>query len=184
MKAYPQVVYDQLTGKHLYFGIEMDEDGGKYKQKALDYIDEHQEWRGGERLEYINHEAELNFVWKMTPEGFNKIRTHAREDDIFGNVYVGTIMFEFTCAGDGLDPDNDQPINDMYVWGMEDPEYDYWMNNTPYKFFDDVFINMPKRRSQERFQMEFEKNVIDMLNKQHPELIEEALKKTVINEWN
>lgn len=183
MRVYAHVVFDQAQPfNDRYFGISTDPDGTGY-QKANDWINQHQEYRGGERYEYGRDECNLNFVWDLTDEGFNKIRTHKQENNVFGTLYVGNIMIEFSCAGGGYDPKNDMTIDDLYVYGMEDPEYDYHIHGVPYKFFNDVFIDVPQRRSKERFQREFEQNVIDFLNNR-PELIKEALKDTIVNEWN
>lgn len=183
MKVYVHTVSDQAPPfKDRCFGISTDPDGTGY-QKANDWINAHQEWRGGERYEYGRAEYDLNFVWNLTDEGFEKIRTHKRENSVFGTLYIGTIMIEFSCAGGGYDPDNDTIIDDLYVYGMEGPEYDYHIHGVPYKFFSEVFIDIPQRRSKERFQREFEQNVISFLNEQ-PELIKEAVKNTIVNEWN
>ena len=170
-------IYDNVENKNINFGL--DEEGYDKCMFALEssdkYVDE-------ERYEYFGVDMPLRFVWRMTPKGFDNIRHKVASEDIFAEIHVGTIKVEIKCSGGGHDPDNVQPIDQTFVWGVSDPEYGYEWQGTPYKYLDDVGIDIPVRRSRKGFKTAFEQSFINFLNK-HPEWIEEALKETLVDEW-
>ena len=181
MKVYVHIVTDQATPfTDRYFGISTEEDGTGY-QKAMDWINEHQEWRGGERYEYERAEFDLNFVWKMNQDGFEKIRFDKQDTDVFGAMHVGQILVEFRCNGGGYDFDYHECTNDMYVFGETDEALDLWVGNNPYKMLDDE-LPIPKRRTMESFKRACERNMLDFLN-EHTDLIRLATTETVVEKW-
>lgn len=182
MKVYVHTVADQAGGynSEQYFGFSMTEDGKGY-QEAMDWINAHQEWRGGERYEYIREEYDLDFVWKLTEDGFRKIRFDVQDTDVFGAMHVGRILVEFRCNGGGYDPEHHECTNDVYVFGESDQLQDLWVGDNPYKMLDDE-IAIPKRRTIESFKSACEKAMIDFLNA-HPYLIWYAAMDTVVEEW-
>ena len=163
-----------------YFGISTDENGTGY-QKAMDWMKEHQEYRGGERYEYTRLEVDLNFVWKLTDEGFRKIRFDIQDTDVFGAMHVGRMLVEFRCNGGGYDPDYHECTNDVYVFGVIDETLDLWVKNNPYKLLDDE-ICIPKRRGMDGFKRACEHNMLDFLNT-HTDLITFAITDTVVDLW-
>ena len=180
MKVYTHVVTDQLEHNPRYFGISTDEDGTGY-QKAMDWINEHQEYRGGERYEYERNEYDLNFVWKLTEDGFEKIRFDKQDTDVFGAMHVGKILVEFRCNGGGFDDDYHECMNDVYVFGESDEVLDLWVKDNPYKLLDDE-IYIPKRRTVESFKRACERSMLDFLNA-HTDLIKFAVTDTVVDLW-
>lgn len=167
--------HDYTEDKEIWFGI-----GETGYNRAMAFFAEHK--GEGERYEYFGGDEELKFIWKLDEEGWGKIRDEVQSEDVFGSMYVGTCMVEFACAGGGFDDEYHIPIDNFYVYGMYDPDYDYWVNGVPYKLFNDIFIEIPKKETMEEFEIAFEQNVIDLLN-ERPDLIVEAIKKTVVDEW-
>ena len=183
MKVYVHIVTDQAGSYHndRYFGISTEEDGKGY-QEAMDWINAHQEWRGGERYEYEREECELNFVWKLNEDGFEKIRTNEQSPDIFGAVHFGKILVEFRCTGGGYDDENHQCICDTFLFGKYNPDLDYWVNDVPYDMIEDGDPVIPKRRTMAKFRSAFEQNVLEYLN-ERTDLIKHAVADTVVDEW-
>lgn len=188
MKVFPQIVYDQVTGKEICFGLELNQDyNGKYRQKALDYIEAHQEWRGGERLEYINCEREIHFIWDMTDAEFKVIQNTIPNDngndmnDYLGACFFGKFKLEFIrneIAGCFVN---------LYEYGVEDKKdqaYAYLEDGMPYeeRFFMCDDMKVPHRRTFESFAEKIEAEIIEMLNK-YPEYIKFAFRDTVPANW-
>lgn len=182
MKIYVHIVTDQAGGcnSEKYFGISTTEDGKGY-QEAMDWINAHQEWRGGERYEYTREEYDLDFVWKLTEDGFRKIRFDVQDTDVFGAMHVGKILVEFRCNGGGYDDEYHECTNDVYVFGESDEGLDLWVKDNPYKLLDDE-IYIPKRRTVEGFKRACERSMLDFLNA-HPDLIKFATTDTVVDLW-
>lgn len=177
MKVTVHEIYDQAGSEVKYVGL------GEFGNiRAIEFLDHHQEYRGGERYEHVAPEYDINFVWEMTDEQFESIQTEEQSPDMFGAVYFGNLLIEFRCAGGGYDPEYHIPIMDMYIYGTYDDIYEYNMNGVPYKFLDDVCLSIPNVRSKEEFQAEFEEEILDLLN-ERPELIKEAIKETEIAGW-
>ena len=181
MTVYTHVVTDQLVHNPRYFGISTTADGTGY-QKAMDWINEHQEYCGGERFEYERDEYDLNFVWKLTEDGFEKIRFDKQDTDVFGAVHFGRMMVEFRCNGGGFDDEYHDCTNDMYIYGDADEGMEEWMrDNTPYRILDDD-LPVPKRRTMDGFKRAVEQNILDYLN-EHPNMIQYAISATVVDAW-
>lgn len=183
MKVYTHVVTDQLRHNKKFFGISTDEDGTGY-QEAMDWINEYQECGGGKRFEYERYEYDLNFVWKQTCEGLQKILHDAQESGVFGAFHVGKIMVEFRCSNDGLDDVYHNCVCDMYLYGKYNPDLDWRVHDVPYDFISDYVPDMkvPKRRTVDGFKRACEKEFVKWLN-QYPQYIQYALAETVVDEW-
>ena len=188
MKVFPQIVYDQVTGKEICFGLELNQDyNGKFRQKALDYIEAHQEWRGGERLEYINCEREIHFIWDMTDAEFKVIQNIIPDDngndinDYLGACFFGKFKLEF------IRNDIAGCFVNLYEYGVEDKKdqaYAYLEDGMPYeeRFFMCDDMKVPHRRTFESFAEKIEAEIIEMLNK-YPEYIKFAFRDTVPANW-
>lgn len=188
MKVFPQIVYDQVTGKEICFGLELNQDyNGKYRQKALDYVEAHQEWRGGERLEYINCEREIHFIWDMTDAEFKVIQNTIPDDngndinDYLGACFFGKFKLEF------IRNDIAGCFMNLYEYGVEDKKdqaYAYLEDGMPYeeRFFMCDDMKVPHRRTFESFAEKIEAEIIEMLNK-YPEYIKFAFRDTVPANW-
>ena len=178
MKCYPQSVHDQVAHDDYWFGIDLEEDGGIHKQEALDYIDKHQEYRGGERLEYYGNEMEIQFLWDMTEDDYARYMENARHpkfnaDNYCGGVFFGNLKMEFVMT-------EDTNYHNVFLWGKHG--YDFLEDGTPYDelFMDDV-VDSP-RRTFEGFARSIEAQIIKSLN-ENPETIPEALGKTNPEKW-
>ena len=172
-------VYDHHKHENVDFGL--NDEGYNKAMFAMESSDKYLD-KDEERYEYFGVDTALHFVWRMTPWGFNHIRHKEASPDIFAEIHVGTIKVEIKCAGGGYDIDNIFPIEQTFVWGIEDPAYGYEFHGTPYKYLDDVFIDIPVRRSRSGFETAFEQSFINFLNK-NPEWIKEAIKETVVDNW-
>ena len=170
-------IYDKKTRENIDFGLD---DVGY--EKCTHEMCSSDKYADEDRYEYFGTDLKLNFVWRMTPQGFDKIRKQLQDKDIFAQVHVGTIMVEIKCAGGGYDPDAHFPIEQTFVWGIEDPRYGYEIHGTPYKYLDDVSIDIPIRRSRTGFETAFEQSFISFLNN-NPEWVKEAIKETVVDNW-
>lgn len=162
MKVFPQIVYDQVTCRHICFGIELNEDGGKFKQEALDYIDKHQEWRGGERLEYLKREKEIQFVWDMDEKGFRQYMENERNpkyiaDNYCGAVFFGEFKLEFITTENGN-------YHNLFHYGKHG--YDFLDDGTPYDEILDMadYFDDPHRRTFEGFARAVELQIIKTFN--------------------
>ena len=124
----------------------------------------------------------LDFVWKLTEDGFAKIRTDEQSPDVFGSVHVGMLLVEFRCAGGGYDDDYHPCICDTFLYGRYNESLDYFVNGVPYDMieYDPV---IPKRRSIDHFKSAFERSFEAFLG-EHTDLIPYATSKTLVNEWN
>ena len=178
--AYAHYAMDQRKpfGEH-WFGIEETEDGKIY-QKAMDWFNANQEYRGGERYDYWRTEEQLKFVWKQKSDGLQKIIHNARESGVFGAFHCGRILVEFRCNADGTDPDYHECTDDVYIYGVEDG-YAYTVHDVPYSLHD-YEMTVPKRRTLDGFKKACIRNFIDFLN-EHTELIKYAIEETVVDEW-
>lgn len=176
MTATLHTVEDLLTGDQIWFGF-----GDKAYRKAMDFINTHQEYRGGERYEYFGGDEELDFVWKLDEDGLKKIVNNTQEPDVFGAVHLGKLLVEFRCSNDGFDDDNHDCVCDTYLLGKYNPDLDYWVGQIPYDMLeDDPYII--KRRTLDHFKSAFEQQMTKYLNK-HTELIEHAICETVVDLW-
>ena len=170
-------IYDKQTKENIDFGL--NDNGYNECMFAMESSDKYAD---EDRYEYFGEDLELHFIWRMTPWGFDHIRRKDASTETFAEIHVGTIKIEIKCAGGGFDPKNIFPIDQIFVWGIEDPEYGYEFHGTPYKYLDDVSIDIPVRRSRTGFETAFEQSFINFLNK-NPEWVKEAIKDTVVDEW-
>ena len=184
MKVYPQSVYDQLTGKTIWFGVDLAEGCGPAYDKAMDYLKRHQEWRGGERLEYFGVEQEIKFMWDMIEAEFKAVMAPGKDSqgvdvsDYLGALFFGDFKLEFIWN------DVAGAYNNLFFWGAEYSSghaYAYLEDGTPYEEIDPPFV-IPKRRTFEAFAKNIEKQVIKWLN-DTPIYIEYALEKTKPTKW-
>lgn len=182
MKVYTHVVTDQLAHKPRYFGISTDEDGTGY-QKAMKWINQHQEYRGGERYEYFGTDEEIDFQWDMSDEQYDTLKSPPEgwtANDYLGAVFFGNCKLEFILANDeytGI-------YCNMFVLGQEG--YAELPDGTPYSEYEGFACkfdsNLPKRRTFEAFAKHIEQDIVDVLN-EYNQLIDEALKPTNPEKW-
>ena len=187
MKCYPQSVHDQLTGNDIWFGIDLKEGCGPAYDKAMEYINAHQEWRGGERIEYSGNEQEIKFMWDMIEGEFKALMAPlddngSEEPDYLGAVFFGNFKLEFihtqSCGG----------YRNLFQYGANDggeySPYAYLEDGTPYeeRYPESNDIKIHKRRVFENFANDIERQIVDLLNA-HPEFIEDALKPTEPTKW-
>lgn len=125
---------------------------------------------------------ELNYVWELTEEGFQKIRNDAQESDIFGAFYVGRVLVEFRCANGGFDDEFHECVTDVYIYGEYDPMQDLWIRDVPYTMYDYDFLSPPKRRTICGFKRACERKMIQFLH-DNPSLMDYAQEETVVEGW-
>ncbi len=161
MKVFPQSVHDQLTHKEIWFGVDLEEGCGPAYDQAMDYINKHQEWRGGERLEYFGNEMEIQFRWDMTAEQFKEYMltflTEKGKDNYCGSVFFGNFKFEFVTTPDGT-------YNNLFLLGQRG--YGMLEDETPYDelpgFADQIYMH--PRRTFEAFARDIERQIIECAN--------------------
>jgi len=184
MKVYAHVVTDQDSPhEDRYFGVSEDPEGTGY-QEANDWINAHQEYRGGERYEYDRYEVEIQFKWDMIEKEFKACMRPGKDwdgidtSDYLGALFFGDFKLEFIWN------DVSGPYNNLFFWGAEynkGQAYSYLEDGTPYEEIDPPFV-IPKRRTFESFAKNIEKQVIDWLNG-NTEYIEYALEITKPTKW-
>ena len=183
MKVTVHRLYDQLIKyDNRIFGLNEQGD-----QKIKKFIADHQEWRGGERLEHGKTKEEIKFIWDMTEEEFKLLMSEDTEEyeepTYCGAVFFGNFKLEFMkknyggCTG----------YRNLFQYGAEDTKgeaYDYLEDGTPYEERYPISdeIRIPHRRTFDSFAGNVEQQVIDLLNN-HPEFIKEALKSTIPSNW-
>ena len=186
MKVYTHVVTDQLEHNPRYFGISTDEDGIGY-QKAMDWINHNQEWRGGERFEYERGEENVQFMWDMNNTEFKHLFNPPPDDyandinEYDGAVFFGDFKLEF------IKNDISGCYCNLFQYGATNElgsAYAYLEDGTPYeeRYPESDEVKIPHRRAFEHFAEIVEKSVIDLLNN-HPEYIEYAIEPTSPTKW-
>lgn len=171
-------IYDHVEKKNINFGL-----GDYGYEKAMNEMKSSPRYLDSKRYEYFGVDMDLDFVWHMTDDEYRCIHDAVLSKDRFGWMAVGNIVVEFMCCGGGNYPELHDPINNVYLYGKYNPEFDYSVHGVPYTILD-VFLDTPIRRTKEGFQRAFERKVLSFLN-DNPDLIEEALEDTVTtNEWN
>ena len=177
-------VTDQACSWHGNRNFGLNEEG---YEKAMDWINKHQEYRGGERYEYFGVDMEIKFIWDMTELEFKTVHDATPDDyeddmtEYEGALFFGNFKLEFIksrIAG---------CYCNLFQYGAEDTPngaYEYLEDGTPYEERYPISdeIRIPHRRTFESFAGNVEKQVIDLLNR-HPEFIEDALKPTVPSNW-
>ena len=184
MKVYPQSVHDQLTGKEIWFGVDLEEGRGPAYDKAMKFLNDNQGYQGGERYEYFGNGMEIQFMWDMTNDEFKALMVHGKDSegldlsDYLGAVFFGNFKLEFIWN------DVAGAFNNLFWYGQEDRPgyaYAYLEDGTPYEELDPPFV-IPKRRTFEAFAKNVEAQVTRLLN-MDPTYIEEALKPTDPTKW-
>jgi hypothetical protein len=171
---------DQLHSFHGNKNFGLNDEG---YNKAMDWINKHQEWRGGERYEYFGIDMEIKFMWDVTEKEFRELMRPGDDDaddltDYFGAVFFGNYKLEFVWN------DVAGAYNNMFWYGREDvPDgaYAYLEDGTPYEEIDPPFV-IPKRRTFASFAKNVEAQIIKWLN-DNPEYIEDALVETNPVKW-
>lgn len=172
---------DQLCSWHGNKNFGLNDEG---YNKAMEWINAHQEWRGGERYEYFAQDTEIKFIWDMTEAEFKALMRPEKDDlgqdmsDYLGALFFGNYKLEFIWN------DVAGAFNNMFWYGKEDiPDraYAYLEDGTPYEEIDPPFT-IPKRRTFDAFAKNIEEQVINWLNN-NPTYIEDALVETNPTKW-
>ena len=176
---------DQLHSFHGNKNFGLNDEG---YNKAMEWINEHQEWRGGERYEYFGVDMEIKFMWDMTVDEFKTLvvnRPHEGFEDLreyMGALFFGNFKLEFILTEDGS-------YCNCYQYGANDgtyfSPYAYLEDGTPYEEREtDIAerIQIHKRRTFEAFAKNIEEQVIKLLDK-YPIYIEDALVETNPTKW-
>ena len=167
---------NQFPTENKYFGI-----GDVGYTQAMKWLNDHQEYRGGERYEYFGGVEEILFMWEMTQDNLRHLRYDKdwHPSDYCGSLFFGNYKMEFIW-----DPDIQCRIN-CFEYDPADGGREYGdINGVSYDRCDPIESSflLPPRRSLERFTKAVEEKIIDILNK-HPDLIEQAIKPTRPDIW-
>lgn len=163
MKVFPQSIYDHVTGKNTWFGIDMEEGCGPAYDKAMFAMESSDCFvdNDPERYEYFGNEMEIKFRWDMTAEQFKEyMRTFLTEegkDNYCGAVFFGNFKFEFMTTPDGT-------YNNLFLLGQRG--YGMLEDETPYDelpgFADQIYMH--PRRTFEAFALDIERQIIECAN--------------------
>ena len=182
MKVKVYSISDQLNKLSIKERTRGINDDGK---NATDWINAHQEWRGGERYELCAKDSQIKFIWDVNEAEFKHI-INATEDDnglditeYDGAVFFGNYKLEF------LVNDVCGLFNNLFKLGADDSIYDWLEDGTPYSelYSEDLEIDIPNSTMTfDKFTENVETQIIAMLNK-YPEMIDDALVDTVPERW-
>jgi len=171
-------IYDKLLRTNIECGL-----GDRGYETAMHEINVCP-YSDSSRYEYFGIDMELDFQWHMTDEQYKFIRDEIKDKGIFGWMAVGNIIVEFRCVGGGYDDVFHFPVDDVYIYGQNDPELGYEIHGVPYLRLERD-IDIPKRRTKEGFQRAFEQLVVSFITDNAELLVPEALNHTVTEkEWN
>lgn len=176
MKLTIHSAHDQLGHGEIYFGV-----GEEGYQRAMDFLNKHQEWRGGERYEYFGGDEEILVFWDMNIDEFHRLMKYPEgnpelkdEWEYLGGIFFGEFKLEL-CMNEYCRYFN------LFRLGIENENY--LDDGTPYgtDTAEDFFAYHP-RRTYVKFAENIEKQIVEMLNA-HPDMIPYALKRTPPERW-
>ena len=177
MKITVHSIYDILTGQNINYGINdvgynkciADLNAGKCADQT--------------RYVYFKCDVEIKFMWDVTENEFDAMRTPGRDDGIdvseyFGAVFFGDFKLEFIWNDVG------GVYNNLFFYGAEDihgEAYAYLEDGSPY---EDIIpdLDVVKSRTFDAFAKKTEETLVKWLNGR-PEFIEYAIKETDPKKW-